>query len=211
MLLTDVYLMENLEILEEGIGATTMKVRGTFQRADEANANKRIYPKPILEGQVLKLQPLIEERRLCGELDHPSNDTVKLANASHLVTKLEMRGNEVMGEAEILNTPAGMTAKALIKGGVKIGISSRGMGSLSESEDGSKKVNEDFKLVTFDLVADPSTRGAYPSLSESKEYRELYERSTSEKVFLNLLRDKIKEKINENQDYKSSVITEQNL
>ena len=104
-----------------------------------------------------------------------------------------------------------MTAKALIKGGVKIGISSRGMGSLSESEDGSKKVNEDFKLVTFDLVADPSTRGAYPSLSESKEYRELYERSTSEKVFLNLLRDKIKEKINENQDYKSSVITEQNL
>ena len=211
MLLTDVYLMENLEILEEGVTSKTMRVRGTFQRAEEANANKRIYPRPLLESQISKLQPLIEERRLCGELDHPQNDTVKLANASHLVTKLEMRGNEVIGEAEILNTPAGMTAKALIKGGVKIGISSRGMGSLSEGEDGTKKVNEDFKLVTFDLVADPSTRGAYPSLSESKEYRELYERSTSEKIFINLLRDKIKEKINENQEYRKSVITKQKL
>jgi hypothetical protein len=211
MLLTDVYLMEDLEILEEGVTSKTMRVRGTFQRAEEANANKRIYPRPLLEAQINKLQPLIEERRLCGELDHPQNDTVKLANASHLVTRLEMRGNEVVGEAEILNTPAGMTAKALIKGGVKIGISSRGMGSLSESEDGTKKVNEDFKLVTFDLVADPSTRGAYPSLSESKEYRELYEKSTSEKIFINLLRDKIKDKINENQDYRSSVITKQNL
>jgi hypothetical protein len=205
MLLTDVYLVDDLEILEEGVGAKTMKVRGTFQRAEEANANKRVYPRTVLENQITKLQPLIEERRLCGELDHPQNDTVKLANASHLVTKLEMRGDEVMGEAEILNTPAGMTAKALIKGGVKIGISSRGMGSLSESEDGTKKVNEDFKLVTFDLVADPSTRGAYPSLSESKEYRELYEKSTSEKVFLNLLRDKIKEKIDEDQSYRDSV------
>lgn len=211
MLLTDVYLMEDLEILEEGVGSKTMKVRGTFQRAEEANANKRIYPRPLLEAQINKLQPLIEERRLCGELDHPQNDTVKLANASHLVTKLELRGNEVLGEAEILNTPAGMTARALIKGGVKIGISSRGMGSLSESDDGTKKVNEDFKLVTFDLVADPSTRGAYPSLSESKEYRELYERSTSEKIFINILRDKIKSKINENQDYRDSVITKQTL
>jgi len=168
MLLTDVFLIERLQILQEGAEGKTMRVRGVFQRAGEANSNGRIYPNTVLEGQLGKLQPLIEGRRLCGELDHPTNDTVKLSNASHLITKLEMKGNEVIGEAEILNTPAGLTAKALINGGVKIGISSRGMGTLSESSDGKKIVNEDFNLITFDLVADPSTRGAYPELSESK-------------------------------------------
>ena len=168
MLLTDVFLIERLQILQEGNEGKTMRVRGVFQRAGEANSNGRVYPNTVLEGQLGKLQPLIEGRRLCGELDHPTNDTVKLSNASHLITKLEMKGNEVIGEAEILNTPAGLTAKALINGGVKIGISSRGMGTLSESSDGKKIVNEDFNLITFDLVADPSTRGAYPELSESK-------------------------------------------
>jgi hypothetical protein len=168
-LLQDVFIMENLQVLEEGAGSKKMKIRGTFQRAEEANNNGRIYPTKVLEGQVSQLQPLIEERRLCGELDHPQNDTVKLSNASHLVTRLDMKNGEVIGEAEILKTPAGLTAQALINGGVKIGISSRGMGTLSENSDGAKIVNEDFKLVTFDLVADPSTRGAFPGLSESRE------------------------------------------
>ena len=161
--------MDNLEIIQEGSGSNKMKIRGTFQRAEEANNNGRIYPIKVLEGQIKKMQPLIAERRLCGELDHPQNDTVKLANASHLVTKLHMVGTEVIGEAEILKTPAGLTAQALVNGGVKIGISSRGMGTLSEDSNGAKIVNEDFNLVTFDLVADPSTRGAYPGLSESRE------------------------------------------
>mgnify|MGYP003117771468 CR=1 FL=1 len=168
-LLQDVFIMENLQVLEEGSNNNKMKIRGTFQRAEEANNNGRVYPTKVLEGQISKLQPLIEERRLCGELDHPQNDTVKLSNASHLVTNLRMKGNEVIGEAEILKTPAGLTAQALINGGVKIGISSRGMGTLSENADGAKVVNEDFNLVTFDLVADPSTRGAFPGLSESRE------------------------------------------
>jgi len=168
-LIQDVYIMDNLQIIEEGSGKSKMKIRGTFQRAEEANNNGRIYPTKVLEGQIKKMQPLIEERRLCGELDHPQNDTVKLSNASHLVTKLHMEGNEVIGEAEILKTPAGLTAQALVNGGVKIGISSRGMGTLSEDANGSKIVNEDFNLVTFDLVADPSTRGAFPGLSESRE------------------------------------------
>jgi len=168
-LLQDVFIMENLQVIEESSANSKMKIRGTFQRAEEANNNGRIYPTKVLEGQIKKLQPLIEARRLCGELDHPQNDTVKLSNASHLVTKLEMKGNEVLGEAEILKTPAGLTAQALVHGGVSIGISSRGMGTLSEDADGSKVVNEDFNLVTFDLVADPSTRGAYPSLAESRE------------------------------------------
>lgn len=166
--LQDIFIVENLTVLEENSNGTK-KVRGIFQRADEENNNGRIYPSKVLSNQLTKLQPMIEERRLCGELDHPQNDTVKLSNASHIITKLEMRGKEVIGEAEILNTPAGKVAQALIEGGVKIGISSRGMGTLSESSDGKRYVNEDFKLVTFDLVADPSTRGAYPALSESTE------------------------------------------
>jgi len=202
MLLTDVFIIENLNILEESKAKGTMKISGVFQRAEEANNNNRIYPKPVLEGQISKIQPMIEDRRLCGELDHPTNDTVKLSNASHLITQLKMEGNDVTGEAEILNTPAGLTAQALIKGGVKIGISSRGMGTLSEGDENTKRVNEDFNLVTFDLVADPSTRGAYPGLMESTQRqmcegaacvkKSLTER-TKEKIFVTLLKNKLTE------------------
>jgi hypothetical protein len=169
MLLTDVRVLDDLQVIEESKSKGTMRVRGTFQRAEEANSNNRIYPRTVLEGQITKLQPLITERRLCGELDHPQSDTVRLSNASHLVTKLWMKDNEVFGEAEVLNTPAGKVAQALISDGVKIGISSRGLGTLSEGVYGkTKTVNDDFKLVTFDLVADPSTRGAYPFLTVLK-------------------------------------------
>ena len=189
-LLQDVFIIENLQILNEGAKNGVMKIRGTFQRAMEANNNGRVYPTAVLENQISRLQPLITERRLCGELDHPQNETVKLSNASHLVTKLEMKDNEVIGEAEVLKTPAGLTAQALINGGVKIGISSRGMGTLSEDHTGNKIVNEDFKLVTFDLVADPSTRGAYPGIAESTESRfarETHSRLKKESNFLTLL------------------------
>lgn len=170
-LLQDTFIIENLQVLSEGKGDNKMRVKGVFGRCNEKNNNGRIYPTAVLEHQLKKVQPMISERRLCGELDHPQNDTVKLSNASHLITKLEMKGDELIGEAELLNTPAGLTAQALVKGGVKIGISSRGMGTLSEDHNGNKIVNEDFRLVTFDLVADPSTRGAYPALSESTESR----------------------------------------
>lgn len=194
-LIQDVFIVENLQILSEGTSGK-IKISGVFGRCNEANKNGRIYPTVVLESQLKKVQPLISERRLCGELDHPQNDTVKLSNASHLITKLEMKGDELIGEAEILSTPAGMTAKALIEGGVKIGISSRGMGTLSEDAKGNKIVNEDFRLVTFDLVADPSTRGAYPGLSESVEAQFVSE-STSvrekESNFLTLLEARLRE------------------
>ena len=197
MFLTDVFLIEQLTVLNEGTnGKGPMKVRGIFQRADEANNNGRTYPKVILEGQVKKLQKKINERTLCGELDHPQNDSVKLSNASHLITKLYMRGPEVIGEAEILNTPAGMTAKALIEGGVKIGISSRGTGTISEGSNGAKIVNEDFNMVTFDLVADPSTRAAYPGMCESTESQLIsstMDKFGKEKNFLTMLEAKLSE------------------
>ena len=195
-LLQDVFIVENLQVLTEGKNNDTMKIKGVFGRCNEKNNNGRIYPTAVLEGQLNKVQPLILERRLCGELDHPQNDTVKLSNASHLITKLEMKGNELIGEAEILKTPAGLTAKALVEGGVKIGISSRGMGTLSEDEKGDKIVNEDFRLVTFDLVADPSTRGAFPGLSESTESQFVRESQTKlekEQNFVTLLQSKLRE------------------
>jgi len=197
MFLTDVFLIEQLTVLNEGKkGNGPMRVRGIFQRADEANNNGRIYPKTILEGQVKKLQDKICDRTLCGELDHPQNDSVRLSNASHLITKLYMQGPEVIGEAEILNTPAGMTAKALIEGGVKIGISSRGTGTISENATGAKVVNEDFNMVTFDLVADPSTRAAYPGMCESTESELIsntMDKFGKEKNFLTMLESRLNE------------------
>jgi len=195
-LIQDVFIIENLQVISEGKGNGKTVVKGIFGRCNETNKNGRMYPTAVLEGQLKKVQPLINERRLCGELDHPSNDTVKLANASHLITKLEMKGDELIGEAEILGTPAGLTAKALIEAGVCIGISSRGMGTLSEDANGNKVVNDDFRLVTFDLVADPSTRGAFPALAESTESR--FARTSQSKLkkeqnFVTMLQEKLRE------------------
>lgn len=194
-LLEDVFIVERLQILNEDKDHGVMKVRGVFQRADEQNKNGRVYSGPLLMREMNKLQDSIDNRRLVGELDHPSHDAVKLSQVSHLITKLEMKGKEVIGEAEILDTPMGKVAQALIKGGVQVGISSRGMGTLSEGEDGRHYVNEDFRLITWDLVADPSTRGAYPGLSESSVAlaneicENMIPKVTAEKVFTTLLEE----------------------
>lgn len=201
MFITDTFIIENLQVLEESKSSGTMKIAGVFQRANAPNHNKRIYEKKLLVREMKRLDEAINERRLMGELDHPTHDAVKLGNVSHLVTKLEMRGDEMLGEAEILNTPCGQVAQALIKGGVKLGISSRGMGSLTERGEYSV-VNDDFKLVTFDLVADPSTKGAFPGLvNESKDskfiddtVRQTYDKALSEKVFITMLRNKLGKK-----------------
>jgi hypothetical protein len=192
-LLEDTFIIENLQVINEGAGSGPMRIRGCFQRADEANNNKRIYSKTLLDREITKLAESISERRLMGELDHPQHDSVKLSNVSHLITGLKMKGTEVIGEAEILDTPSGKVAKALIEGGVKVGISSRGMGTVSEDLDGTRHVNEDFRLITWDLVADPSTRGAYPGLTESTQIQEIIDRVYPEaqkvKNFTTLLKE----------------------
>ena len=201
MFISDTFIIENLQVLEESKSSGTMRIAGVFQRVDAPNHNKRIYEKKLLVREMKRLDEAIVERRLMGELDHPTHDAVKLGNVSHLVTKLEMRGGDMLGEAEILNTPCGQVAQALIKGGVKLGISSRGMGSLTEKGEYSV-VNDDFKLVTFDLVADPSTKGAFPGLvNESKDskfidetVRETYDKALSEKVFVTMLRNQLRKK-----------------
>mgnify|MGYP003628511157 FL=1 len=199
MLLTDTSLLENVQVISESKSKGTMCIRGRFQMAEEANNNKRVYSKELLEREATRLAEAYTNRRLLGELDHPTHDHVSLQNVSHLITKLSMNGKEMIGEAELLNTPAGQTAQALLKGGVKLGISSRGMGTLTEGVDGYKYVNEDFKLLTFDLVADPSTKGAFPGLVKEsvdsefiqKTVDETMGKATSEKVFVTLLRDKL--------------------
>jgi len=190
-ILTDVFMLDNIQVLSEGKNGSTMKIRGVFQRADEANANKRIYSKQILENSIKSLKPMLENRMLVGELDHPEANNVRLSNASHLITNLKMVGKDMIGEAEILNTPAGKIAQTLINDKVKIGISSRGTGTISEDKAGVKHVNEDFRLVTFDLVADPSTRGAYPGVTESKklDMDAVIKKTFGEKVLIALLRE----------------------
>jgi hypothetical protein len=168
MLLVEYNVLENVQVITEGKGATQKKkLRGKFQKCDEQNNNGRIYPKKVLESQVKAIQEKISDRSLVGALDHPANDAIHLSQASHLITNLWLEDNgDVMGECEILSTPNGKIVEALINDGVKVGISSRGVGSVMEGIKG-KVVNEDFKLITFDLVSDPSTRGAFPELSES--------------------------------------------
>src|SRR6056300_750575 len=199
MLLVECNVLEQVKVIKEGKeGNTRLRLRGKFQQCDEQNNNGRIYPRKILEAQVQAIQEKIGDRSLVGALDHPSNDAIHLSQASHLITKLWVEKNgDVMGECEILSTPNGKVVAALINDGVKIGISSRGLGSVSEGE-GGKVVNEDFKLITFDLVSDPSTKGAFPELTES--IRENSERAQAivskhkkDRVLLTLLENKINE------------------
>ncbi len=197
--LVECRLIDKMQVITEGTKANPkLKVRGVFQRADEANNNGRIYPKRVLENQVKSLQDKISSRSLVGACDHPANDVIHLSQASHLITGLWMEGNEVYGEAEILSTPAGQIIKALLNDGVKVGISSRGLGSLSEGSNGHKVVNEDFRLLTFDIVADPSTRGAYPTLTESvkndsKRIDKIVRTTIGKEAFIKMIESKLDE------------------
>jgi hypothetical protein len=202
MLLVECNVLEKVKVINEGTngGPTRLRLQGKFQQCDEQNNNGRIYPKTILENQVKAIQEKIGDRSLVGALDHPSNDAIHLSQASHLITKLWLeKDGSVMGECEILSTPNGKIVEALINDGVKIGISSRGVGSVSESIKG-KVVNEDFKLITFDLVSDPSTRGAFPELTESirensQRAQEIVSKHKSERVLVTAFEQFINEAV----------------
>lgn len=135
-------------------------VSGVMQRADAQNQNGRSYPKRILEREIEKYQRLIEERRALGELDHPESSVVNLQNVSHNVTEIGWRGNDVVGTIEILPTPSGNILKELFRSNIRLGISSRGLGSVKKDGNG-LEVQEDFNLIAFDFVSNPSTHGAF--------------------------------------------------
>jgi len=137
---------------------------GVCQKAGTKNGNGRVYPKNVLQREVENYQQLVRERRALGELDHPDDSVINLKNASHLITKMWWDGDSVMAKIEVLDTPSGKILKDLLNSDVKLGISSRGMGSVKESM-GSLTVEDDFQLICFDMVADPSTPGAFMSIS----------------------------------------------
>jgi len=142
-------------------------VKGTLQRADAKNQNGRVYPRAILEREASKYNgTFVKERRALGELDHPDSNVVNLNNVSHNVLEMHWDGDDLTGTVEVLSTPSGNILKELFKSGIRLGISSRGMGSVKEvmSEDGSSRllqVQPDFELIAFDFVSNPSTHGAF--------------------------------------------------
>ncbi len=144
-----------------------MILSGVMQRAEAQNGNGRVYPRAVLMREMETYTKLVKERRALGELDHPDDSVINLKNASHLVTDCWWDGNDVMGKVQILNTPSGQVLQELVKSGVKLGISSRGMGSVHESN-GQTIVEDDFQLICFDFVSEPSTTGAF-MMREHKE------------------------------------------
>lgn len=148
-----------------------MRVTGVFQEAESHNANSRIYPVDILQEAVGRIQPLVQARRVLGEFDHPADAKIHLDRVSHLITKLWMEGNRVMGQAEVLDhLPYGAQLKGLIEHGVTVGISSRGVGDMEAMmKEGRQlfKVLPGYMLITFDVVAEPSVSTAQLSVMES--------------------------------------------
>jgi hypothetical protein len=139
-------------------------VKGILQRAGAENQNGRIYPKPILMREAKKYETLIKERRALGELDHPDSSVINLKNVSHNVREIHWDNDDLVGTVEILPTPSGNILKELLKAGILLGISSRGMGSvepLRGADNGKVKVGEDFELIGWDFVSNPSTHGAF--------------------------------------------------
>lgn len=150
--------------VEESKGGKTV-ARGEFARVDVPTQNGRRYPRSLYEREVNKLQETVARRRSFGELDHPADGKTKLSRASHIITALEVRNDGVVwGEAEIMDTPAGRTLKAILEAGAEVGVSSRGFGSTRALDDGTQEVGEDFTLRTFDFVADPAMQSAYPTI-----------------------------------------------
>ena len=144
-----------------------MMMKGVLQKAETLNQNGRVYPKIILEREIRNYQKFIKENRALGELDHPDSSVVELKNSSHIIREAYMEGNIVYGTVEILNTPSGKILQSLVESGVTLGISSRGVGS-TKSEGSMQIVQDDFQLICWDFVSEPSTPGAF-MMKEGKE------------------------------------------
>lgn len=153
----------SLQLVEGGEGSK-VRLRGEFARCGVATENKRVYPHRLWEREIGRLSKAMSGRQLFGECDHPSDSRTQLARVSHLLTNLEIRDGLVIGEAEILDTERGRNLKAILQAGGRIGISSRGYGSTATNEKGEDVVQDDYRLVTFDFVADPADQSAYPDV-----------------------------------------------
>ena len=145
-----------------------MILTGCMQKYNTVNGNGRVYPEGVLRREMKNYEKLVKENRALGELDHPDNSVISLERCSHMITQVWWEGNAVMGKARVLDTPSGKILRSLVESGVTLGISSRGMGSVTESN-GQTVVEDDFQLICFDFVSEPSTPGAF-MMKEAKDY-----------------------------------------
>lgn len=168
---------------------------GILQKANTENRNGRVYPLDILKREAKKYEEAVKENRATGELDHPDSAVVSLSNVSHMVTEMWWEGETLMGKVKLLDTPSGNILKGLLKSGVMLGISSRGVGSV-KNKNGLDVVQEDFELIAFDFVSSPSTPGAY-LFKESKSWGMTKLDGNSSKILkpneLNTFNDSMKE------------------
>ena len=152
------------EAMKENNGK--LVVKGVLQRAEAKNQNGRVYPREILVRESKKYdENFVKQNRALGELDHPDSSVVNLQNVSHNVKEMHFEGDNLVGTVEILTTPSGNILKELFKNGIKLGISSRGLGSVEMVQEANgdtvSKVGDDFELIAFDFVSNPSTHGAF--------------------------------------------------
>lgn len=153
---------QDLQYLSEDTnGKKSVFIEGIFMQADKNNRNGRRYPSAVMEKELTRYQQMINEKRSLGELGHPDNPSINLNQVSHLITSLRFEGKDIIGRAKILETPMGKIARNFIEEGVRLGVSSRGLGSLKEGRDGIMEVQDDFHLATVDIVADPSAPDAF--------------------------------------------------
>lgn len=153
---------QDLQYLSEDTnGKKSVFIEGIFMQADKNNRNGRRYPAAVMEKELSRYQQMINEKRSLGELGHPDNPSINLNQVSHLITSLRFEGKDIIGRAKILETPMGKIARNFIEEGPRLGVSSRGLGSLKEGRDGIMEVQDDFHLATVDIVADPSAPDAF--------------------------------------------------
>ena len=150
-----------------------MMLSGLMQMAETQNGNGRVYPQKILMREVKNYKKIVEDCRALGELDHPEESVINLKNASHMVTDIWMEGPEVKGKMKVLETPSGKILRSLVESGVSIGISSRGLGSVKENA-GQTIVEDDFQLICFDVVSEPSTPGAFMMQENKNRLNEVF-------------------------------------
>ena len=186
------------ESLKENNGK--LVVKGVLQRADAKNQNGRIYPREVLVRESKKYnENFIKQSRALGELDHPDSSVVNLQNVSHNITEMHFEGDNLLGTVEILTTPSGNILRELFKNGIKLGISSRGLGSVEMVQEANgdtvSKVGDDFELIAFDFVSNPSTHGAflYPekmneSVDNSQQGRTCGEYCRAEDIINHIIR-----------------------
>lgn len=170
-----------LQLVEDANTPGKVIVRGEFAKCGIATENKRVYPSKLWEREIKRLGKAMESRHLMGELDHPGNARTELSRVSHIITKLEVKDGVVIGEAEILDTAKGRDLKAILQATGSVGVSSRGYGSVATNENGEQVVQDDYRLVTYDFVADPADQDAFPDVFYEHKEAEMSEAEMAQK------------------------------